>query len=75
MQSIQINDISGTKGNNGSRGVRGPQGMPQVYCKHTLISSPCVQQFHFAMCQGRGDQGTGNYAFRNEYSYWFVYNE
>ena len=33
----------------------------------------CVQQFHplpFVMCQGRGDQGTCNYAFRNEYSYW-----
>ena len=33
----------------------------------------CVQQFHplpFVMCQGRGDQGTCSYAFRNEYSYW-----
>ena len=33
----------------------------------------CVQQFHplpFVMCQGRGDQGVCNYAFRNEYSYW-----
>ena len=33
----------------------------------------CVYQFHpvsFVMCQGCDDQGTCNYAFRNENSYW-----